>query len=305
MRALSDRWEPHIKPQIVTIHMQDGYPLQCRYWDGGNGGPAIVLLHGIISHSGWYVATGNRLAAAGYRVYAVDRRGSGLNLQDRGDVTTADQWIEDVLSVLDVCGGAGGSTLAGVSQRPLLAGISWGGVLAAAVAQQAPQRLQAVAFICPGFYSRRGTSRLQHRLVAAANRIGLGDWMAPVPLRDPALFTNDPRWQAYIANDPFTLRRVTLRLADGSGQLYQRVTQQSCSIDVPAALMLAEGDAIIDNQRVLQHCQRTARQSLSMFRYPHAAHTLEFDDARDRYHSDLIQWAQQVFSGATVTNGGS
>ncbi len=278
------------RAQILSFPMSDGYPVHCRCWAPRVARGAVVLLHGIISHSGWYMETGNRLAKAGFRVYAVDRRGSGLNSQDRGDVTTANRWIDDVLEVVEAIQG---NTPAS-QPRPVLAGISWGGVLAAAVAERFSDRLSGVAFICPGFHSRKGTSNLQHRLVSLATRLGLGGIEAAVPLRDPKLFTKQPLWQSYIRDDPFTLRKVTLRLATASAELYRQAVIANGSINIPVALMLAEDDAIIHNSQVLQHCQRIAAGPLDVYTYPQAAHTLEFDAARLQYLQDLVSWIQKT-----------
>src|SRR5436190_17188908 len=87
----------------TTAH--DGYRFFVRVWEAAPaGGPLarspatapaftadrplarVFLLHGIVSHGGWYTPTCGRLAEAGFEVHFLDRRGCGLNAQARGDV---------------------------------------------------------------------------------------------------------------------------------------------------------------------------------------------------------------------------
>src|SRR5438876_3835193 len=54
----------------------------CHYRCYDPTGPAkadLVFLHGIQSHGGWYEYSCGKLRDAGYTVWFLDRRGSGLN----------------------------------------------------------------------------------------------------------------------------------------------------------------------------------------------------------------------------------
>ena len=75
-----------ISPRVMTHTAGDDYRWHYRFYPPtGQPRPArIVYLHGIQSHGGWYEGSCAHLAAAGFPVYFLDRRGSGLNEQDRG-----------------------------------------------------------------------------------------------------------------------------------------------------------------------------------------------------------------------------
>ena len=45
----------------------------------------VIFLHGIQSHGGWYPRSCSKVAAAGYEVFFLERRGCGLNSEARGD----------------------------------------------------------------------------------------------------------------------------------------------------------------------------------------------------------------------------
>ena len=62
--------------ETITYTTNDGLQLQARRFpQQGNRLGRLLLLHGIQSHSGWYLATCQALSQAGYEVLFVDRRG--------------------------------------------------------------------------------------------------------------------------------------------------------------------------------------------------------------------------------------
>src|SRR5687768_9572907 len=98
-----------------------------RYVPSSEARAHVVVLHGIISHSGWYDTSCSALSERGFDVHALDRRGSGLNGDSPGDVDSLQTWVEDVIAYLEGLRKSG---------RPIfLLGISWGGKLAPAVAR--------------------------------------------------------------------------------------------------------------------------------------------------------------------------
>lgn len=97
-----------------SFQSEDGETLHGRTWRPMRKPKAVlVALHGTQSHSGWYADLAGRLNAAGWAVYAPDRRHSGLNnpgAKKNETPTPADcrdwrQWLHDldaaVASVLE------------------------------------------------------------------------------------------------------------------------------------------------------------------------------------------------------------
>jgi pimeloyl-ACP methyl ester carboxylesterase len=197
-------------------------------------------------------------------------------------------WIDDVRRYLDAL--PDGSPV-------ILMGISWGGLLATAVTRRAAERISGLGFLCPGFFSRKGTSKLQHQAVGVACGLGWGGRRFPVPLRAPALFTESPTWQRYIRDDPFTLRRVTLRLATASAALYADTVAKPVAVETPTLLMLAGRDVLIRGDQVKRFAQRYMGNALTIQEYPQAAHTLEFEEDCSAYLRDLSVWCRSIATG--------
>src|SRR5690606_11137268 len=216
-----------------------------HYAPAGEPRAYIVGVHGIQSHSGWYEWSSSRLAAAGYDVRFLDRRGSGLNEheRDRAKSTEVDNRPELRDSTPGPPGTRGASSrgerprikpacllcrdvlqiVSGLreerspDQPIILAGVSWAGKLLAAMFHgsgirknsaaasdgaelselsrvQLRRSIDGVALLYPAIFTHFDPHMLQRGAIRTAVALGLGRRTVPIPLNDPALFTDDPRW---------------------------------------------------------------------------------------------------------------
>ncbi|HZT81146.1 MAG TPA: alpha/beta hydrolase, partial [Gemmataceae bacterium] len=88
--------------RVEAFTASDGYRWQYRHYPSAAGGPRarVVCVHGIQSHGGWYEPSCRRLAGEGFDVCFLDRRGSGLNQQARGDTPTFRRLLDDLAEFL-------------------------------------------------------------------------------------------------------------------------------------------------------------------------------------------------------------
>jgi len=285
----------------------DGYLLQYRHWSAAGSAPRarIVALHGIQSHSGWYTYSSRRLAEAGYEVFFLDRRGAGLNRCSRGHALHSERLINDVVQFLTRLHRQQDSE----QRRPIvLLGVSWGGKLAAAVAQRHPQLLSAIALLYPGIFSKMQPRQRDLWKLRFIEAIGWGMGHVPIPLNDPQLFTSDPQWQEHIRRDELALLTATVSFLLSSQKLTELVTvsrehERPASCNLPALLMLAGRDDVIDNAQTRAWFERWAGPSRMLIEYPNARHTLEFESDRDRFIDDLIAWLADVEASQPVEKG--
>jgi alpha-beta hydrolase superfamily lysophospholipase len=210
-----------------------------------------------------------------------DRRGSGRNQVDRGHVASYRRLIADVVEIVTSLKGEGTGPVA-------VAGISWGGKLAVVAAAENPRLIDAVALICPGLHAKVDPS-LRDRLRIAWAFFTNKRKQFPIPLADPALFTDDVAKQAFIAADPLALRTATASLLAASRFLDRRVRGVKLLIRQPKLLMLAGRDRIVDNARTLAYFGATP-EPRTLIEYPEGCHTLEFDPDPARYARDLADW---------------
>ena len=270
---------------------KDGYRWKYRqYVPAGTPKGAVVFLHGIQSHGGWYESSCNHLCQAGYQVSFLDRRGSGLNLLDRGDAPGGfRRLLDDIGEFLTALPRTvpRGHT---VGRLPVfLAGISWGGKLAVALERRHPGLIDGMVLMCPGLFAKVRPPLFQ-RL-----RIFFLRWITPrkrfpIPLNDPELFTASPRWQQFLRDDPLRLHDATARFLVESVRLDGYLRFVPKYVHVPVLLLLAESDRVIRNEKTRAFVDRFATPDKKAIEYPGAHHTLEFEPDPDVFLSDIKTW---------------
>lgn len=283
-----------IAPAIEYYTAADGRRLAARVWMA-DGPPLahVVFLHGITSHGGWYEQVASHIRSAGCDVHFLDRRGSGLNAAERGDVDSWRTWINDVAIYLKRIRS---NDFHHDSDRPplVLCGISWGGKLAPAVARLHAGLIDAVALICPGIYSPFLPGRIKRAALAIPAPGWLEQRRVKIPLERPELFTDSSRWQKFIAEDPLALRTVTWRFAQQDRRLTDFARESAPFIQCPLLMMLAGRDQIVHNDSTRGFFAQVAGRRKTLIEYAAAAHTLEFETDPSQYFSDLTDWIRHV-----------
>jgi alpha-beta hydrolase superfamily lysophospholipase len=263
-----------------TFTAGDGYVWRYRrYAPAGAPRGHVVCLHGIQSHAGWYEHSCTRLAEAGYAVSFLDRRGSGANSEARGDAPSFRRLLDDIAEFLRA------DPLPGPR---FLVAVSWGGKLAAALQRRRPNLVSALALLCPGFCPQVRPG-LGQRLAILGARLVRPARLFPIPLSDPELFTQTPRWLEFLRTDPLALHQATARFLVESVRLDMYLRWVPRYVTVPTLLLLAGRDRIIDNARTRDYVRRFAGP-VEVIEYPEAHHTLEFEPDPEVFLSDLIGW---------------
>src|SRR5262245_52593139 len=139
----------------IRVALPDDYQAYARWWPVPSPAGAVLYLHGIQSHAGWYAESARRLQQAGFAVMQPDRRGSGRNADDRGHARDCRQLIDDARWCgRELCRRTGGSAYH-------VLGVSWGGKLACALALQEHRAVRGLTLVCPGMYPRVDVSPAQ------------------------------------------------------------------------------------------------------------------------------------------------
>jgi alpha-beta hydrolase superfamily lysophospholipase len=267
------------EPPLSAFTAGDGYVWRYRrYEPTGPSRASVVALHGIQSHGGWYGQTCSALAAAGYAVSFLDRRGCGANDRDRGDATSFRRLLDDVAEFVRA------------QPRPVvLLGISWGGKLAVAFQRRHVGLTDALVLIAPGLFPRV-RSPVRDYLRGFAARLFAPGRHLPIPLNDPELFTANPERRRFIRDDPLALRDATARLLFESIRLDVYLRLAARRVTVPVLVLLAGRDRIIDNAATRRFVGRFPTADRTVIEYPDAHHTQEFEPGGPPFLDDLIGW---------------
>jgi alpha-beta hydrolase superfamily lysophospholipase len=279
-------------PAIETFQAGDGYGWKYRrYLPPAQPRAHVVCIHGIQSHGGWYRYSCSRLSQAGVLVDFLDRRGSGLNDKQRGDAPSFRRLLDDLAEFIRET--RSGSPLT-THHSPLpvfLVAISWGGKLGVALQRRHPELVDGLALLCPGFFPKV-LPTLGQRLGIVWSRLVAPERLYPIPLNHPELFTDTPRWQQFLREDPLALHQATARLLIESVRLDGYLRWTPSHVVVPVLVMLAEKDRIIDNAPTRRFVEKFAAADKQVIEYPGAHHTLEFEPEPDKFITDLVRWLE-------------
>jgi acylglycerol lipase len=241
----------------------------------------LLYLHGIESHSAWFLPAAARLREFGCTTYLLDRRGSGLNMNSLpGDAPSARVLLEDVRRLRRQLG----------NLKLHLLGLSWGGKLATAVALDRPEGLQSLILVTPGLRSRTDLPFLTKVKVFVSLLAG-GRSRFKVPI-EPEMFTHTPRFLDFIRNDPWRLQKVTARFLLTSRALDWMVARRIANLRLPILLFLAGQDPIIDNRGVLDLLS-VVKNQVRVQIFDEAIHAIQFDQM-ERMVRDIENFIEEI-----------
>jgi alpha-beta hydrolase superfamily lysophospholipase len=281
---------------VESFQASDGYRLQYRRYVNASANQQartlahVVCLHGIQSHAGWYEYSCRKLSQAGFIVSFLDRRGSGMNKEARGDTPSFRRLLQDVAEFLEYLSG---QAKAGSSNLPIFViGISWGGKVAVPLSRFRLNHVSGMVLICPGLCPRVHAP-FSERLRIVWARLVSPRRLFSIPLNDPEMFTATPRWLDFLRGDALSLHRATARFLVESVRLDRYLKRVPPYVRVPVLLLLAEKDRIIDNAATRHYVAQFATSDQRVIEYAGAHHTLEFDPDSDRFIADVRAWLEQ------------
>ena len=217
-------------------------------------------------------------------VLAPDRRGSGLNSENRGHCDSPKQLLEDVDCCVQWL-----REKTGLEQVDLVA-VSWSGKLALVYAAQQPTKVRSVVLVAPGLKARIDIG------LAEKIKIGAEGLLKPtrrheIPLNDPKLFTANPVMLEFLENDLLKLTEATASFFITSRRLDMQVPKAVAKLTMPVYLFLAEQDRIIDNGATMELLQpvltKAKKSGESAKIYKGAHHTLDFEADPEEFFTDL------------------
>jgi len=269
-------------PAPDWIDAPGGYRIPVRQYGLAGGGRPVVMLHGLESHSGWFVQSATHIAARGMPVHAFDRCGSGVS---QGPPELGAR-IDDLLVELDavVLHALEGTGFQAVH----LVGHCFGALLAMLYAAvHRPARVAALALATPALYTHTALGPLA-KLGILASAAGRGERRQRVPLA-PEDFSELAPYVEMVRGDSMALRFVPARLLFEIWRARFRLPRAAALLRLPLFVGLAGQDTICDNARGLRLLRRATGQ-LDVVVYRRARHILEFSDQRADFLGDLAAW---------------
>jgi acylglycerol lipase len=219
--------------QEETFESKGGVRIFFRHWSPAGASKAVlVICHGVNSHSGQYLWSGEQFAKAGYATYALDLRGRGKSEGERF-------FVEDVADyVADVAG-----TIAIAKQRHpglpvFLLGHSAGGVTSASYVLDNQNELRG--FICESFAFQVPAPGFALAAIKGVSHIAPRLPVLTLKMKD---FTRDPAALAALEADPLTLHEVQPAITVAAlVRADERLREEFPTIKLPVFIMHGTAD---------------------------------------------------------------
>jgi alpha-beta hydrolase superfamily lysophospholipase len=274
--------------EIKTFRSDDGKDLACVIHRPRRPDPrraAFIYLHGIESHSGWFDKAARQIAGRGFPVVCLDRRGSGINRENRGHVSGH---VERGFSLVeDIHRAVGIARASGKVDEIYLIGLSWGGKYAMAYDAIHPDEVDGMILITPGMKPKVDLKPLEKAAVFT-DVVFAPKRQHRIPI-EPEMFTTDPQQLAYIKNDPLKLHTASAGFMWQSLKMDKLVEREDDGKHPPMLVFLAGKDRIIDNEATRELVTRNPNRQVKIIEYPDQTHSIQLD-APDRLARDIIRW---------------
>ncbi len=269
----------------ALFEASDGAQLYRQSWKP-RGAPraALVIQHGLKSHSGDYAAFAQSLAARGFAVYAADLRGHGHSSGQRATLDDFDQLVGDLQQTV---------TLARreVPQpRPVfLMGHSVGGALSALYAEQHGAELSGLVLLAPAL-------RVDRMPIEAAATPFVGTLLPNAPLVDVpnAWFSRNPARVAEMDESDLVYQPAgPARTGVALLEALEYVWAHPQKIQMPLLALHGTADRATDPRGTVEIVERASSQDKRLVLYRGLYHDLLHEPEQAQVAQDLTDWFEQ------------
>lgn len=274
-----------VAPAPAWIAAVAGYRIPVRRFGVDGERRPVVMLHGLQSHSGWFVQSARFIAGLGLPVHAFDRCGSGMSEGETELGARLEGLLAEVDAVIE-------HALAGTRHDAVhLVGHCFGAIVALLYAAlHRPARVAGVVLATPALYTltdlpARDKARV---LWSVLSRRPL---RVPVPL-SPEQFSELAPFVEFVRHDPLALRAAPARLLYEVRRARRRLAKAIRALRAPMLVAMAGDDLICDNRRNRGLLERAATP-VEVREYPGARHILEFSGQREAFFRDLAAWFER------------
>lgn len=273
------------QPGMEYVESEDGLKLAVRVAGVRGTRIPLVMLHGLQSHSGWFVQSQTFLAGLGIPVYAMDRRGSGSSAGEAGDCRDFREMSRDIRSVVQW-----------VRERHEVPkvhvfGHCFGTIPGTLFAVDHPELVASLIQASSGIHTRVDLP-FGRKLELAWSKASRRQVRIPIPLR-PEMFSDLDECVQFIQKDETKLRTATGSLYLEVMRSRRHIHQLRHRLTMPLFMANAGDDPICDtdaNERLFWSLP--ARRKL-MVRYDRSRHVIEFSEHRDDFFRDLSWWMER------------
>jgi len=257
-----------------------GTRLHMRSWRPADPRATVVVVHGVNSHSGQYLWSGEQLAAAGFAVYAYDHRGRGKSEGRRFYIDDISDYTDDLGTLIAL------ARSREPGRKLFVLGHSAGGVVSCTWALD--HQAGVDGFICESFAFQVPAPTPVLALVRLLGRIAPGLPVLKLKMKD---FTRDPAALRALEADPLTLNeaqpaRTVAALLAATG----RMRREFPTITLPVLIMHGTLDKATVPAGSKLFYERAGSRDKTLKLYEGHFHDLLNDVGKEDVLRDVVAW---------------
>ena len=260
-----------------------GTRLHMRCWRPAIPRAVVVICHGVNSHSGQYLWSGERLAASGFAVYAYDHRGRGRSEGSRFYIDDVSDYTEDLGAFIAL------AKSREPGRKVFLLGHSAGGVVSCTWALD--HQAEIAGLICESF---------AFEVPAPAVVLSLVRFLGRIAPRLPALklkmkdFTRDPHALRALEADPLTKGEVQpARTVAALLKATDRMRREFPALTLPVLIMHGTEDRATMPAGSRLFYEKAGSSDKTLKIYEGHFHDLLNDVGKEQVMADVIAWIDQ------------
>lgn len=254
----------------------------------------LLILHGLGAHSGWFIDIGNKLAARGMTVYAMDHRGFGRSGGLAGHIDDYHTYVEDINFIV--------TTIR--TRHPEAAihilGHSMGAIFASHFAAKYQNMLASVLFLNPWIQDSSQTSMLTILRILIGGVFKSRRYWQVAGGSD--VMTTNPEAIQLLHTDTYWCRKQT------SSFLYQIFLMRSATlknakvIGKPGLVIQAEADKAVVSEASHNLYEKLANNDKKWKTFPGYAHDSEFEADRSLLDEEVLSWITEHIRESTPSS---
>ncbi len=262
---------------------RDGIKIFYQYWRPEGAPKGIVqIVHGLAEHSGRYMHVVNKLIPDGFLVYADDHRGHGRSGGHSGYVNSINDFVHDQKEFTELIREKEGKDI------PLfLLGHSMGSFISILYIADYPDEFTGLVLSGSGTKVGEGvnffTLLLARTLSKIMPKFSLKNELSDGVSRDPAVK------EAY-NNDPYVLKKLTVRLGNEVFKGFKTASQRISDIKIPLLIQKGQEDPLVINVDELFDNVTADDRTLKIYQYLFHEVYNELEEDRIIVLKDLSEW---------------
>lgn len=244
----------------------------------------VVVVHGLVEHSGRYMNVVNQIVPKGYAIYALDHRGHGKSEGERAHVKRFDEFIDDLKLFVDLV------RKKEKGKKIFMLGHSMGSLIAMLYVARYPEGISGLVLSGTGARPGRVSPLVKALLALIAKIAPKSKFTLPW---DPSFISRDEKVVEAYVNDPLVSKKASARLLAEVYYKTFRAAEEAVKINVPCLLQVGSADVAFEPGSAKDLHDVIPAKDKTLKVYEGYRHEVYNEVGKEKPLSDLEEWLEK------------